>query len=549
MFRLGPFALKFAVIPALIVATAFAQPQSPQQQPVATQQATPEQRTALAMLGAEHAGSLDLRASPDLYAFLEKMPKGGDLHNHLTGAIYAETWIAEAAADRLCVNTTTYVLRKPNGQRGSNSAHTGCGSGEVAAAEAYLDTELYSRMIDAYSMRAFVAKEGDSGHDHFFNSFGKLNPLSDFHPEIWQKHGGEWLDEVVRQAANENTQYLELMTTPDFGHGSALGAQLGWNANLEQFRQQLLAHGLRAGVAEARHALEQAEAQRRTLEHCGQSDAASACKVRTRFLFQVLRGFPPQQVFAQMVLGFEIASAVPDVVGVNIVMPEDGAIAMRDYHLHMQMFDLLHRDYPKVHLSLHAGELAPGLVPPSGLRFHIREAVELGHAQRIGHGVDVMYEDRPYDLLRELASRHVLVEINLTSNAEILGINGSQHPFPIYRRYGVPVALSSDDAGVSRITLTHEYARAVETYHLHYEDLKQMVRASLEHSFLPGASLWPSAESSTPERFTQMAGACAHDKPDSPQLSAGCSAYLAGSQKARQQWELEARFHAFEARY
>ncbi|MHB1793689.1 MAG: hypothetical protein ACYCPO_01870 [Acidobacteriaceae bacterium] len=62
----------------------------------------------------------------------------------------------------------------------------------------------------------------------------------------------------------------------------------------------------------------------------------------------------------------------------------------------MQMFDLLHHDYPQVHLSLHAGELAPGLVPPNGLRFHIREAVDLGHAQRIGHGVDVMYEDRPY---------------------------------------------------------------------------------------------------------------------------------------------------------
>lgn len=532
MFRFSLYAERYVVIPALVFTAALAQAQP---LPRSSQRITPEQRTAQAMLAAEQSGPLDL------HAFLENMPKGGDLHNHLTGAIYAETWIAEAAADHLCVNTTTYVLRRPNGPR-SIPPQPVCSAGEVAAVEAYQDPELYSGMIDAYSMRAFVAKEGDSGHDHFFNTFRKFHSVSN-------SHSGEWLDEVAREAAAENTQYLELMTTPDFGHGGALGLQLGWNANLEQFRQQLMAHGLQAGVAEARYVLKQGEAQRQAIEHCGQPAASAACKVQTRFLFQVLRGMPPEQVFAQMVLGFEIASAVPDVVGVNIVMPEDGAIAMRDYHLHMQMFDLLHRDYPKVHLSMHAGELAPGLVPPAGLRFHIREAVELGHAQRIGHGVDVMYEGRPYDLLGELARRHVLVEINLTSNAKILDVSGSQHPFPIYRRYGVPVALSTDDEGVSRITLTHEYARAVETYHLNYVDLKQMVRASLEHSFLPGASLWPLAESSTPERFTQIAGACRHDKPNALQLSAGCMAYLAGSPKAQQQWELEARFHAFEARY
>ena len=82
------------------------------------------------------------------------------------------------------------------------------------------------------------------------------------------------------------------------------------------------------------------------------------------FLYQVLRGFPPQQVFAQTLLGFEVASADPDVVGINFVMPEDGYISMRDYHLQMQMLDYLHSVYPKVHITLHAGELAPGMVPP-----------------------------------------------------------------------------------------------------------------------------------------------------------------------------------------
>lgn len=534
MFRFRRFTLIVAALATLCANAIAAQPNPTR---------THEERTSKAMLDAGQSSPLDL------HAFLEKMPKGGDLHNHLTGAIFAETWIAEAAADHLCVNTATYALSKPDGLTRSIPPQPVCPAGEVAAASALNNPDLYSRMVDAYSMRAFVAMQGDSGHDHFFNSFGKLLPLNDLHADVWRNHGSAWLDEVARQAASENVQYLELMTTPDFGHGAALGVKLGWDPDLEQFRRHLLAHGLQAGIAQARKALTGAEANRRKVEHCGAPDAAPACNVQIRFLFQVLRGFPPEQVFAQMVLGFEIASALPQVVGVNLVMPEDGAIAMRDYRLHMQMFDLLHRDYPQVHISLHAGELAPGLVPPSGLRFHIRQAVEVGHAQRIGHGVDVMYEEHPFDLLRELARKHVLVEINLTSNAEILGVRGADHPFPLYRRYGVPVALSSDDAGVARITLTHEYVRAVETYHLRYEDLKQMVRASLQHSFLPGASLWPSAESFTPERFAQIVGACAHDEPGSLQISPGCRSYLAGSEKAQQQWDLEARFHAFESRY
>ena len=56
------------------------------------------------------AHALDLaRTDPlNLYAFLARMPKGADLHNHLTGAIYAESWIRAAAADNLCVDLATH---------------------------------------------------------------------------------------------------------------------------------------------------------------------------------------------------------------------------------------------------------------------------------------------------------------------------------------------------------------------------------------------------------------------------------------------------------
>jgi adenosine deaminase len=174
----------------------------------------------------------------------------------------------------------------------------------------------------------------------------------------------------------------------------------------------------------------------------------------------------------------------PLVVGVNFVQAEDGLVAMRDYSLQMRMVGYARKQYPKVHVSLHAGELAPGLVPPEGLRFHITEAVDVARAERIGHGVDIMYETDSRALLERMRQRHIMVEINLTSNADILGVRGADHPLPVYRRAGVPVALSTDDEGVERGHLTEEFVRAVLTYKLSYADLKEMVRNSLRYAFL-----------------------------------------------------------------
>jgi adenosine deaminase len=250
-------------------------------------------------------------------------------------------------------------------------------------------------------------------------------------------------------------------------------------------------------------------------------------------------------VFAQVVLAFETASADPRFVGLNFVQPEDGYISMRDYRVQMQMLDAIHGFYPGVHISLHAGELAPGMVPPDGLTFHIRLAVEQGEAERIGHGVDIMYEENPYELLKEMAAKHVMVEVNLTSNDVILNIKGEDHPFETYRKYGVPVALSTDDEGVSRIDLTHEYERAALTYPLTYRDLKKMARTSIEHSFLPGGSLW---QQSVPETLDKPVEACAAQMGQETPAGA-CGEFISGSEKAQQQWELEHRFHTFEASF
>ncbi len=125
----------------------------------------------------------------------------------------------------------------------------------------------------------------------------------------------------------------------------------------------------------------------------------------------------------------------------------------------------------------------------------------------------------------------------------ILGVNGDDHPLPVYRKYGVPVALATDDEGVSRSDMTHEYLRAAETYNLSYTDLKGMARQSLEHSFLPGASLWADTH-----QFRAVA-ACEADVNRNLKPSLACQKSLDSSERARTQLKLEQEFAAFERKF
>jgi len=494
---------------------------------------------------AENAYNAAVKQGPTaLYGFLESFPKGADLHVHITGAVYAETFIRDAGQDGLCVDTTALSFAKPP------CTGTGIPATDLSGNISPANQALYDKLIDAFSMRSFVPSPEWSAHDQFFATFGRFAGLS-------KTHYAEWVDEVASLAAEQNNQYLELMKTPPFSHATEIAHQVGWNAQLAQadpqafaqFRQQLLDKGLRDEVATDLDDARQAEAGRKQIEHCGSPQAAPACQVEVRYIYTVLRANAPEQVFAQALLGFETVQASMNAkddtwVGINFVQPEDGLISMRDYTLQMKMVGYLHSVYPNVHITLHAGELAPGLVPHDGLRFHIRQAVELGDAERIGHGVDLAYEDDPKGLLKELAKKHVLIEINLTSNDVILGIDGAAHPFPAYFAASVPVALSTDDEGVSRIDLTDEYVRAALDYNLTYRNLTRMARNGMEHSFLPGTSLWP-----WPDDYEAPVKPCQDQTLGGDTPTDACKAFLASSEKATAQWELERRFTAFEAKF
>ena len=485
---------------------------------VSTAAQTAEQRTG-------HYLESIRKQPPLLLAFLHEMPKGGDLHNHLAGAIYAEDLIDFAASDNLCVDRTTSRLIAPP-----------CDSCESYTAKpgarcAYDDHVLYDQLIDAWSMRNWQAGEG-SGHDHFFAAFDKFGLAA-------HNHVHESLAAAMNRAGRDRLQYVEFMHTADGGKARELGLKVGWDSDFAKLREKLIAAGLKDVVAATSETLAGDGARAKEELQCGTPEAQPGCNVTVRYLYQVLRGLPREVVFAQILLGFELASTDPNFVGLNLVMPEDWYVPIHDFNQHMDMIDYLHGVYPKVHISLHAGELAMGLVPPEDLAFHIRASVEHGHAERIGHGVDIMNEKDPIALMKEMANRNVLVEINLTSNDMILGVSGTGHPLSAYMKYGVPVALSTDDEGVARSDMTHEYLRGVLDQKLSYAELKLMARQSLEHSFLPGESLW----AATKPAF-RMVAACAVGTAQKP--SAGCNKFLTANEKARAQWRLEIEFSKFE---
>ena len=460
------------------------------------------------------------QSPPQLRMFLHAMPKGGDLHNHLGGGTYAEDFIRWGAARGYCVDPAAGAIVTPP-----------CAPGAALNELGATDEFAHDRLVDALSVRGWthgVGRNAVSGHNQFFGTFARFGPVG-------AVSAAQMLASARRIAAGDNLSYLELDHNPASlmeavsaaGNAPLSEAELPSRlaAELRQLAP-LIAGGLRE--------LDSNEAASARELGCGAATAEPACAVAVHYLFQGMRALPPGQVFRSLVLGFMLADADPRYVGINLVMPEDAVLARRDYRLHMAMVRLLAQRFPAVKITLHAGELTLGQVPPEDLRDHIALAIDAG-ARRIGHGTDIAYEDAAEATLRRMARSGIAVEINLTSNAVILGVQGADHPLSLYRQFGVPVVLSTDDQGVLRSDMTNEYVRAVREQGLGYAELKRIARAGIRYSFVPGQSLW-----ADPAGLAPVAACRDLAAPD-------CVRFLAGNEKARLEADLEQRFAAFEA--
>ena len=134
------------------------------------------------------------KSPPLLRAFLYRMPKGGDLHNHLSGAAYAEANIRAGAAAGGCVD--------PVAARMVFTAH--CVPPNRPLSDATTDAALNRTLVNAWSMRDFVPSSGNSGHDQFFSAFARFGGAAPM---------GDMAAEVVNRAGRRDMRYVELRAT------------------------------------------------------------------------------------------------------------------------------------------------------------------------------------------------------------------------------------------------------------------------------------------------------------------------------------------------
>lgn len=461
-----------------------------------------------------------IKSDPNaLYAFLKEMPKGGELHYHLSGGAYPETMLAVAAKGKYCLNQDTFVI---------SPLLQSCEG--INASELSLNPAIYNQTIRAWSYKDFIPGQ-ESAHDHFFSSFYLFGALA-------AAETVPLLAEVMQRAADQNEQYMEIMVMLDNGKSASIAPVPVASNNFDELRQSLLAN--KDFVAEINNTVQKADAllpDTRKFLNCDKQPEAKVCQLSVRFQYYVLRNQPFEKVFPQALHAFEAASKSPALVGVNLVQEEDGIISLRDYQQQMRLFQYMHEKYPNVHIALHAGELAPEAVLPENLRFHIHDAIKIGQAERIGHGVDIAFEDDAEALLGYMASHLIPVEINLVSNEKILNISGSEHPLSLYLSHHVPVMLSTDDEGILRTDLTRQYVNAVMKHAVDYPALKQINRNALTYSFLPGSSLWADAAGA------KVVSACKELN------SKTCEQFVATSEKAQLQKSLELKLRQFENKY
>jgi adenosine deaminase/adenosine deaminase CECR1 len=344
------------------------------------------------------------------------------------------------------------------------------------------DNAFYRELISTWSDKDYDNHTHPqlAPDQHFFNTFGYFSPIAKFSTNAGLKI-------LKQQAKAENQQYLEtlLKSAPITDHPelSAKIDALPNGASAEELQPifdkfaDFLAHDDGAQKKIADYVKEVSN------DVAGIDDAEFSLRVQS----YVSRNSAPSKIFSGLFAAFSASQTSPLIVGVNIVGPENGLIALRDYTLHMQMFHFFKQRFPKVHVALHAGELALGMVPPEHLQYHIRSAIEIADAERIGHGVDLTQEAHPDQLLAELKRRNIPIEINLTSNAFILGVQKQVHPVSLYLRHQVPIVITSDDMGVSRNNLSNEYFLLTSRYTPSYDTLKKVVQNSIRYSFLPAS--------------------------------------------------------------
>jgi adenosine deaminase CECR1 len=394
------------------------------------------------------------KATPEqLYTFLYALPKGGDLHNHLTGAVRSE-WYWDAAIASAQRGYIYYTKTKINNcvPYGSNE-YGGQGyllmfrilSQQQFAALDDCQKGEYKRLQDLTPaektgfLESMRLDESWEGRDEFFQAIWiRINEMLR-NPWII----ADIMLKNMEEFGREGVVYLETQQGVD-GTVKADGTPYSTDEVAQIFREALA------------------------------SPRAKATGVTTRLQNALLRFTPVAEGRLREL--YAINDRYRDLfVAVNMVGREDND---KGYPLRfLPVLRELRHQYPEINLSIHAGEVDE----PNQ---HIRDTLLLG-ATRIGHGVNLITDPDTMLLMR---NGPYMVEINLVSNLLLEYVTDyKQHPFPEYLRTGIPVALSTDDRGMWDSNMTDEFFVAVKEFNLSWDEVVLLGRNSLKFSFVEPA--------------------------------------------------------------
>ena len=386
----------------------------------------------------------------ELYALLYAMPKGGDLHHHLSGSAFSEWWYDEILQQedngyiyytKVTINNcrafggnefnfAPYLLLFRTITEGSFEQLSDCEKSEYKKITDLSDDEkngfLNSIRLDKHH----------EGRDEFFQThWQRLNELTD-NPYLML----EMLAANVKAFSKEGLMYMETMMGSE-GYKRADGSEIPDTEFIQMLRDR---------IAE---------------------DDIKDTGMTLRFQESILRFAPNAE--QQLIRDYQSVANHSDLyVAVNMVGREDND---KGHPLRfLPTLRELRKTYNDVKLSIHAGEVDEP-------NFHIRDTLLLG-ADRIGHGINLITDN---ELMRDMRHGPYLIEINLISNLLLEYVDDySQHPFPEYLRIGIPVALSTDDRGMWDSNITDEFFVAVKEFNLSWDEIKTLSRNSLEYSFL-----------------------------------------------------------------
>jgi len=115
------------------------------------------------------------------------------------------------------------------------------------------------------------------------------------------------------------------------------------------------------------------------------------------------------------------------------------------------------------------------------------------------------WEKNSRSLLAFLKQQQVAVEINLSSNEFILNVKEDRHPISLYYKAGVPITISTDDAGILRTSITQQYVLLAKRYpFLSYKAIKEMVYNSIRYSFIEDELVKSALKKNLDQRFAEF---------------------------------------------